>query len=33
VLCYPPETVPVEWSFEVEPHDSTRVPVELRKLK
>lgn len=32
-LCYPPETVPLVWTFSFEAHDSERVPVELRKLK
>jgi len=32
-LCYPPETVPLTWTFTFEAHDSERVPAELRKLK
>jgi hypothetical protein len=32
-LCYPPETVPISWTFTVEAHDSERVPADLRKLK
>jgi hypothetical protein len=32
-LCYPPETVPLAWTFTFEAHDSERVPAELRKLK
>jgi hypothetical protein len=31
--CYVPEDVPLRWSFHYQPHDSTRVPPELRKLK
>lgn len=31
--CYVPEDVPLRWSFRYEPHDPTRVPPELRKLK
>ena len=29
-LCYPPETVPVRWSLQVEGHDRERVPAELQ---
>lgn len=29
-LCYPPETVKVTWTFDLEAHDSERVPAELR---
>lgn len=29
--CYPPETVPLEWKFQLEGHDRERVPVELRR--
>jgi hypothetical protein len=29
--CYLPETVPLVWTFRYEPHDSTRVPPELRR--
>lgn len=29
-LCYPPETVPLAWTLEVEGHDRERVPVELQ---
>jgi hypothetical protein len=29
--CYVPETVPVVWTVTYQPHDSTRVPVELRR--
>lgn len=32
-LCYPPETVPVKWTLQLEAHDSERVPPDLRKLK
>ena len=28
--CYVPETVPLAWTLKYEPHDSTRVPQELR---
>jgi DsbC/DsbD-like thiol-disulfide interchange protein len=31
--CYVPESIPLEWVFAYEPHDSTRVPPELRRLK
>ncbi len=30
-VCYVPETVPVEWTFQWEAHDRTRVPEELQK--
>ena len=30
-LCYPPETVPVRWTLQLQPHDRERVPAELRK--
>jgi DsbC/DsbD-like thiol-disulfide interchange protein len=30
-ICYPPETVPVEWKFLSESHDRERVPAELRR--
>jgi hypothetical protein len=33
VKCYVPETVPLVWTVRYEPHDSTRVPVELRRKK
>jgi hypothetical protein len=29
--CYPPVAIPLEWSFAAQPHDGTRVPVELRR--
>jgi hypothetical protein len=29
-LCYPPETVPVRWSLQVEGHDRERAPAELQ---
>jgi peroxiredoxin len=29
--CYVPETVPLSWTLRYEPHDSTRVPEELRR--
>ena len=31
--CYVPETVPLVWTFQYEPHDSTRVPAELRRKR
>lgn len=30
-VCFPPETVPLEWTFELKRHDGTRVPPELRR--
>lgn len=30
-LCYPPETVKVEWVLRLDGHDSARVPAELRR--
>jgi hypothetical protein len=30
-ICYPPETVAVEWKFISESHDRERVPTELRR--
>ena len=30
-VCYVPEAVPLVWTFRYEPHDSTRVPPELRR--
>jgi alkyl hydroperoxide reductase subunit AhpC len=30
-VCYPPVNVPLKWTFQFEPHDSTRVPAELRR--
>jgi len=30
-VCYPPVTMPLKWEFTFEPHDSTRVPPELRR--
>ena len=30
-VCYPPVTLPLKWEFIFEPHDSTRVPAELRR--
>lgn len=30
-LCYPPETVPLRWSFELDSLDRERVPPELRR--
>ena len=32
-MCYLPSTVPLEWRFQVEPLDRTRVPKELRRGK
>lgn len=29
--CYPPDTIPLEWTFELKPHDLTRVPDEIRR--
>ena len=29
-LCYPPETVPLRWSLQVEGHDRERAPAELQ---
>ena len=29
-VCYPPETVPVRWSLQVEGHDRERAPAELQ---
>ena len=31
--CYVPETIPLKWVFRVEPHDTQRVPSELRRVK
>lgn len=30
-LCYIPQTLPLEWTFQVTPHDRTRAPVALRR--
>jgi hypothetical protein len=30
-LCYPPETVPVRWTLQVEGHDRERAPAELQR--
>ena len=30
-MCYLPVTIPLEWSFELEPLDRTRVPEEIRR--
>ncbi len=30
-VCYPPETVPVSWTLQVEGHDRERAPAELRR--
>jgi hypothetical protein len=32
-MCYLPEEIPLVWTLAYEPHDSTRVPPELRKMK
>ena len=32
-MCYLPSTIPLEWRFQVEPLDRTRVPEELRRGK
>ncbi len=29
-VCYPPETVPVRWTLQVEGHDRERAPAELQ---
>jgi len=29
--CYVPETIPLVWRIQFEPHDSTRAPAELRR--
>ncbi len=29
--CYPPQTVPLKWTFRVETHDGRRAPVELQR--
>lgn len=31
--CYVPEDIPLQWNLHFEPHDSIRVPPELRKQK
>jgi hypothetical protein len=31
--CYLPEEIPLKWTFRYEPHDSTRVPEELRSKR
>ena len=30
-VCYPPETVPVHWTLQVEGHDRERAPAELQR--
>ena len=30
-ICYLPATIPLEWTFQLEPPDRTRVPEELRR--
>jgi hypothetical protein len=30
-ICYPPETVPVRWTLQVEGHDRERAPAELQR--
>jgi len=30
-LCFPPETVPVKWTLQFDPHDVVRVPRELQR--
>ncbi|MFN7924480.1 MAG: protein-disulfide reductase DsbD family protein [Bryobacteraceae bacterium] len=32
-VCYPPETVPLEWILEARPQDRERAPADLRKVK
>jgi hypothetical protein len=29
--CYPPQTIPLRWTFHVNPLDSRRVPAELQR--
>jgi DsbC/DsbD-like thiol-disulfide interchange protein len=29
--CYPPQTIPLKWTFDVEQHDAQRAPERLRK--
>ena len=31
--CYPPQTIPLQWVFRVQPHDTERAPAELRRAK
>ena len=30
-MCFPPQTIPLKWTFHLEGHDGQRVPVELRR--
>jgi hypothetical protein len=30
-VCYPPDTVPVHWTLQVEGHDRERAPAELQR--
>lgn len=30
-MCFPPETVPLHWTLQFDPHDVVRVPQELRR--
>jgi len=30
-MCYVPQTVPLKWTFQVEPHDRERPPAELQR--
>ena len=30
-MCFPPQTIPLRWTFHLEGHDSQRVPPELRR--
>lgn len=30
-ICYPPKTIPLEWTFVLEPHDRIRLPESLRR--
>ena len=30
-MCYLPQTVPLKWTLQYEPHDRTRVPAELQR--
>ncbi len=32
-VCYPPQTIPLKWTFQVGQHDSQRAPEELQKRR
>jgi hypothetical protein len=32
-FCYPPKTIPIQWVFDVERHDTERAPESLRRKK